>query len=251
MANNNSNKINILFFGIILILAFGVGVSATFWKNHAVISKLTVVGNNLITQEEIISLSEIKIPTKMYNKDLNLLRNKIKKEPYIQLAILQRDAPSRLIIKVEEREPVAIIANESGSMNYVDKEGFVLQLRKFNSVLDLPVIISNSKYLENKIEKNEKVQLPLYVLSIIKKVDTTLYKNISELKLMNQNKLLIRTTEQGLPIVLSQENIEESIVKLAGFFKTYEEHLFQTKAGYIDARFGDQIIVSPYSLVLN
>ncbi|MDA0986111.1 MAG: FtsQ-type POTRA domain-containing protein [Bacteroidetes bacterium] len=250
MAKENSNIGTLLSFVIIIISTIIIVAGATNWKKHNVISNIQVLGNNLLSSEEVVILSGIKTPANMFTKNLDELRFKILSEPYINNVILQRDFPSRLIINIEERNPIAIISNSFGKTNYIDKNGFVLRLRNFKTTLDLPVIFTNVNYDENNFIRKEEVQLPLYTLQLIKEIDTTFYKNVSEIKLTSRN-LILKTTEHGLPIILSKSEIEESVIKLSGFFNTYKEHLFETNNGFIDARFSDQIIVSQNPIMIN
>lgn len=251
MKKINPNIKYLIVFGVVVATSIIIVFGASLWKKNSVISEITVVGNKLLTKEEIIFLTALKLPASMYSKNLYELRSKLKKEPYIYNAVIQRDLPSRLVVKINEREPSAIISSSENKVCYVDNDGFVLSQRDLKSTLDLPVIFTSENISENKFNTSTKIQLPLQLLSIIKKCDTTFYKNISEVKMLNQNKLLIKTVEQGLPIVLNSENIEYSVAKLSGFFKVYSEHLYETRSGFIDARFSDQVIVSSNTLTFN
>lgn len=251
MKQSNSNIKYLIGFGIVTAATLLIAYGASVWKKNSVITEIAVAGNKLLTKEEIIFLTAIKLPVNMYSKNLNELRLKLKQEPYIYNAVIQRDLPSRLVVKINEREPSAIISDAENKVCYIDNEGFVLSQRDFKSTLDLPVIFTSENISENTFNKSGKIQLPLRLLSLIKKCDTTFYKNISEVKMLNQNKLVIKTVEQGLPILLNDENIEYTVAKLSGFFNTYSEHLYQTKSGFIDARFSDQVIVSTNTLTFN
>lgn len=101
------------------------------------IKTIQVEGNELITENEIISLSQIQIGENTFKLSKNKIRNQIKRNTYIDEVIIRRKLPSNIILTVEERKP-AYLLEYAGSYIYIDKQGYMLEISSIK--LELPIL---------------------------------------------------------------------------------------------------------------
>ena len=101
------------------------------------IKKIEVQGNEIISKNEIISLSQIQLEENTFKLNKSQIKKQIKENAYIQSIIIVRNLPSEIVIKVEERKP-AYLLEYAGSYIVIDKQGYMLEIK--NEKMNLPVI---------------------------------------------------------------------------------------------------------------
>ena len=94
-------------------------------------------GNEKVTENEIISLSQIQIEQNTFQISKNRIKKQIKQNAYIGKVKISRKLPSTLIIQVEERKPVYLL-EYAGAYVYVDKYGYLLEIGQ--AKLELPIL---------------------------------------------------------------------------------------------------------------
>ena len=73
------------------------------------IKKIEVQGNEIISKNEIISLSQIQLEENTFKLNKSQIKKQIKENAYIQSVIIVRNLPSEIVIKVEERKPAYLL----------------------------------------------------------------------------------------------------------------------------------------------
>ena len=101
------------------------------------IKKIEVQGNEIISKNEIISLSQIQLEENTFKLNKSQIKKQIKENAYIQSVIIVRNLPSEIVIKVEERKP-AYLLEYAGSYVVIDKQGYMLEIK--NEKMNLTVI---------------------------------------------------------------------------------------------------------------
>ena len=101
------------------------------------IKKIEVQGNEIISKNEIISLSQIQLEENTFKLNKSQIKKQIKENAYRQSVIIVRNLPSEIVIKVEERKP-AYLLEYAGSYIVIDKQGYMLEIK--NEKMNLPVI---------------------------------------------------------------------------------------------------------------
>ncbi len=122
----------------ILILALLiVAILCAMFSSLFNIKKIEVQGNEIISKNEIISLSQIQLEENTFKLNKSQIKKQIKENAYIQSVIIVRNLPSEIVIKVEERKP-AYLLEYAGSYIVIDKQGYMLEIK--NEKMNLPVI---------------------------------------------------------------------------------------------------------------
>lgn len=114
-------KIFILFF--LIIISFAILLISPVFN----ISKITVENNSKITDEEIISLSGIKIGENTF-KYINLdIMEKIKENSFVENVKVMRKYPSEIIIDIVERD-IKYYFKVSSKNVYIDSQGYIVEI---------------------------------------------------------------------------------------------------------------------------
>ncbi len=132
------------FFLILLLIV--IVLILLFSSNLFHITEIHVTGNSRLSQEEIISLSNIKKYTNLFK--LNKLQSieKIKENAYIENVTIKRKLPNQIEIEIEERIPKYML-QIADSYVYINNQGYMLELS--NEKLEIPILVGITTDLSN------------------------------------------------------------------------------------------------------
>ncbi|MBT8404787.1 MAG: FtsQ-type POTRA domain-containing protein [Gemmatimonadetes bacterium] len=124
------------------LLAFGVRVvrAAPGWLAQVPlfdVSTVRVEGTDLVDDREILARAAIPDTANVWH-DATSWEAAVAAHPMVRRARIRTRWPSTLVVKVEEREPVAFVATPV--LELVDAEGRLLPLDPTMVILDLPVV---------------------------------------------------------------------------------------------------------------
>ncbi len=91
------------------------------------IKDIKVSNNQIVSSEEIISLSELKSEENIFKFNKNITKEKIKENAYIDTIKIHRKLPSTLEIEVTEREPKFSVEH-LGKYAYISTQGYILEI---------------------------------------------------------------------------------------------------------------------------
>lgn len=101
------------------------------------IKNITTDGNEKITSEELISLSQINLEENTFKLQKSQIEERIKENPYIDTVVVKRKLPSTIHIQVTERKPILMLTFANAYV-YVGKQGYLLEISQ--NPLDVPII---------------------------------------------------------------------------------------------------------------
>jgi len=167
------------------------------------VKEIVVENNNKVSDETIVSVSEIKLYKNMFLFNKHLTSQKIMKaESYIESVKIHRRLPNKIVIDVVERTPVAQTKLSDEMYAYIDNQGYILEYS--SEKLEIPIINSlRTDVLSMKTQEGLKrleetdlneLGLVLKVVSIMKDYGIDSYivsfdiENSKNLKMtLNQN----------------------------------------------------------------
>ena len=117
------------------------------------IAKIEVTGNSKVQEENIKSLSRLKIGENIFKFNSSVISN-IKENAYIENVEVKRALPDTVKIKVTERE-VKYQINLINSYVYIDKYGYILE--KSAEKKDVPIIVG-LKITEDDLMKKSRLE---------------------------------------------------------------------------------------------
>lgn len=110
------------------------------------IKDVTVTGNNKLSKEEIISLSEIRTEENIFKTSKNDIKNRIKTNPYVENVKIRRKLPDKVEIIVVERVATYMLPF-ANSYVYINNQGYMLEITSQKA--NLPIITGFSTPEEN------------------------------------------------------------------------------------------------------
>ena len=119
---------------ILLLIGGGIGFILSSFFN---IKKIEIVGNNKLTKDEAISLSQIEIEENTFKLSKNKIEKNIKQNAYVESVKIKRNLPSTILIEIEERVPTYMITF-ANAYAYINNQGYFVEISK--EKLELPII---------------------------------------------------------------------------------------------------------------
>lgn len=101
------------------------------------IKNIEIVGNQKLTNEEIISLSQVQIDENTFKLVKNNVKKNIKQNAYIENVNVKRKLPDTITIEVKERTPTYMVSF-ANAYAYINNQGYFLEISK--DKLELPIL---------------------------------------------------------------------------------------------------------------
>lgn len=253
----------------LLMLALGITTFGSIYASDKIYKKFTnssffvlkgvsIYGNSIINSSDILKSAKINIGTDGIASLMpDIIENRIKSQlRYIQNVEVKSDLLNgQLIIKVDERKPIAIVAESKEALVFavIDINGFLTEIITKDE-LSLPlyknlIFINNNAKSINKWNidnitdsdvdsyvNSKPVNLSLNVISEIRSIIPCVYDEISSIDARDPNDIIIRL-KNGLKIRITEDRIKEGLIDISYWMINPKVQNIKASFNYIDARF--------------
>ena len=141
-AKPKSKKIKMLIISILVLIAIIAAMLSPLFN----IKNIQVVGNTILSSEEIISLSGIKTEENMFKVMKLKTIDRIKENAYINEVAIHKKLPNTIEIQVKERKPSFMLEYGNGYV-YLSNQGYMLEISSIKK--DIPTILGTTTSKEN------------------------------------------------------------------------------------------------------
>ena len=101
------------------------------------IKNIEIIGNQKLINEEIISLSQVKIDENTFKLVKSNVKKNIKQNAYVENVNVKRKLPDTITIEIEERTPTYMISF-ANAYAYINNQGYFLEISK--EKIELPIL---------------------------------------------------------------------------------------------------------------
>ncbi len=219
------------FFSIQLLMA------SDLFRVESILAK----GGKQLTEQQVVVLSDIKPGINTFDLDLGLIGRKIAENPWIKTARVERIFPQQVVIRVEERSPLAII--NLGYLYYLDRHGEVFKLLDGADQLDFPVVTGfDSAKLEQQDQQSERdLQRVVSLLQHLKQRQMFGMGQVSEIHRDAGGSLNLYTLDGGVRIRLGRDEFAKKLDRLERIYALLSPQL--PILDYIDLNVDEKVIV--------
>ncbi|MBR1802962.1 MAG: FtsQ-type POTRA domain-containing protein [Clostridia bacterium] len=187
------------------------------------IKAITVEGNQKISQEEIISLSQIQLEENTFRMRKDTVKQQIKQNAYIDTVSIKRRLPDGIAITVTERTP-SFILTFANAYIYLSSQGYLLEIT--DKPLDLPIITGYQTVEEDLKAGNrlckEDLQKLGEVLQIMESANSNKIANlITKINIENKNDYLLELASEKKTVHLGDTS--QLSTKMLYIIKILEE----------------------------
>ena len=227
-----------------LILFIGVGVMASFGLYRAStrafrVNEVIFYGNMHLSDGELKALAGIDNQEGLLKLSSREVSERVKKSPWIKAVSIRKDFPHRVLIKVQETSPFAILEMK-GRAFLIDEKGRMLEEMR-DAVPFLPIIATDpSKNRDNFTEA-------LSLARVLKDRKIAAERNRVEI-IADKGPENISLVMDNVVIKIGRGNYEQKLDRL---FELEEEIKRRAVAvDYVDLRFSNRVVVKPISGVV-
>ncbi len=239
LKNNNiliSILISILFISIMIFAGYALFNYVTK-SSYFNITEIKIIGNNYLTEEEVIDITGLKTDTNILNYRINTIENNLLKCDWIQKVKIRRSLPSTYEIEIQERKPIFLVINKN-ELYYLDSKGQYIAKVENGRFISLPVL-----YINNATA-NEINLLPEFINDLeISKFPYAL-KDISWVNINELYGFELFIEENNLILQIDFKNFGENIKNLVKVLEDLKKRNEIKKVRKIRAAFNKVMIIN-------
>ena len=246
--NKLMSKFKVSFSIIITLTIIGILIYGSLsWARYSHLFQkhsIVILGNSIIDDSEIRNIILQEIGTDLLTEDISSLTSKIEEHPYIAGARVSKHFPTGILVEISERYPIAMINHNP--LLLLDHYGTIIPIRKNSFDLQVP-IVSNLDISDEEIEIGEKTS-SIKIDDIVKFINRVhldypkLYKNLSEIRLSDNNDYELILEEEPTKIVIGKSIEWSKMIILKEFEKNLKGRKSLTDYVYLDLRYDNQVI---------
>lgn len=187
------------------------------------INEVKVAGNEKITENQIISLSGIKLGDNIFKTNQKEVVSNIKQNAYIENVDFKRNLPNKIELNVEERKATFML-EFSNSYVYINNQGYILEISP--EKIDGQIIIGFATETDQIHEGNRLCNEDLEKLDMVLKIMDSASRNgastlITKIDISDKNNYkLILESENKTAYLGDASNISTRIL----YLKSILEH---------------------------
>ena len=212
----------ILIFVLVMIL-IGLAAGCLFSPVFNIVEVTADNGVN-VTSGEVLEKANISVGVNIFRINDSKIISSIETLPYVKSAKIYRIFPDTIVLKFEERKPYAIVKYLE-SYAIVDKYGYILEIKKENTLTTLPIIygldtgtfVAGQKLTDTSLTKYENC---VYLFETASKINFEYTFN--EVNYDDSTNVKLYIADRDMDIIYGSvylEDIEEKLSHLSSVLK--------------------------------
>lgn len=225
----------------LIVSGGGLMAQLLFDSTYFKIDSVQVENQVRVSEEEIVALSDVTMGSNIFELDLERIGSKIEENPWVFSARVQRLFPRSVVIRVEERSPLAVINLDY--LYYVDDRGEIFKVLEAQDSLDYPVVtgLERKDLLERPEESREQLQGVMELIEELAGRHIFVLNDVSEIHLDPSGEIVLYTCSGGVPVRMGTGDYRGKLDRLERIYGDLKPRLRALK--YIDLNVMDRIIV--------
>ena len=238
-----------LSFGLLLISMLSFGL---YWMRDRLyhsprfdVAITEINGLQNISQNQVlVKIRELQQPDRnLIRLDLDRLRRSLELIPWVKTVVVRRVLPDKLMIDIEEREPVAFARVAQGTL-LIDGEGILLENNPENlSQPDFPVILGmESGYVPEVLRRNrERIALYQQLMRSLNRGGAGLSRDLSEVHLQDPGNVSVILNGDTVLVYLGRDGFQEKFRRYLAASKELKKKYRNLDS--VDLRYRDQVVI--------
>lgn len=175
---------------------------------------LELAGLSRLKEPELRAWAGLDGPTQLLTLDLDGLHERLEQHPWVADARVERFLPDRLVVRIVERKPVALVL--LGSLHLVDQHGFVFHPSTGQGEERLPVVtgLSPEDFTTDRTGADLRLRQALAVLREWERQKLPPVASLSEVHLDPVLGTTLYTEEEGTRIQLGWSEHAQRLARL-------------------------------------
>ena len=211
--------------GIALLILFSTFISQkNFTFNKFKIQEIQIENNNILEDQELKNFFSF-----LYNKNIIFLnsyelKKKINQKSFIKKIKIKKIFPNKLVIKVFEKKPIAILIDKNKKKFYLGRKIDLIEYREIFKYKNLPVVLGDQKSFKMLFNNLIKINFPTEQISSYR------YYKLNRWDIEMRNKKILK---------LPKKDYKEGLIN----FMSIKDKTNFEKYKIFDYRLNDQLIL--------
>lgn len=169
------------------------------------------------------------------------LQERLERDPVVARARIGRDLPATLVVRIEEAEPVALIATPT--LAPIDRTGELLPIDPARHRLDLPVLRASLTPGSTEFRTSRELRALLQEWVHLRDLDHNLAARVSQVGLDERGAIEVKMFEPNVTLRYRPPANLTRLQASARVVKDAQRRRPDSDAVEVDMRFGDRIVV--------
>jgi len=221
-------------FALCAVIAAGVYLARK--SSFFGLDEIVVLGNKRFSEKEIADLMGVRMGQNLFALSSERAASRLMASPWIRDARIRKEIPRRLLVRVEEAVPVALLKGKSG-LALVDGRGNELEKLRGEPVSFLPVIVSPQG------DRGQAFQSALNLAAVMKDSGLAAEKSHVEIYGFEKGAEEIAVKMDGFEVKFGEGRYRDKLAMLTDLSGEVQKRAIEVD--YIDLRFADRVIVKP------
>lgn len=203
---------------------------------------VTVEGVSRLSREEVLAAAGIRPRVNVLEVDLEAALERMRSMPWVRTAVVKRRFPDRISIRVEEREPTALLA--AGGLWLVDAGGEVFKPVEPGESYDLPVVTGVAPPGSGEAgEATASLRAALRVVEAFQGRRRLTPGDIGEIRVEADGRLRVFTAREGVELKLGRESWDQRVGRLDALLD--QDLMTLSAVESVDLDLADEAVVRP------
>jgi len=205
------------------------------------LERIEVAGTLRASLGELPPLNGMEPAGNLLTLDIQEVVRRLEAQPEVESASVAKKFPNQLVVRVEERQPVALVVAE-GELYHVDDAGVIFRKAGPGDTLDLPVIsgLERSAMSFESGPEGRQVEKALGLLRCLE-LDASVLGGVSEIRVDASQGLSFVLVDLPVPVQIGWEDFDARKAKFKRILPLVLER--QETLVAVDLRFDHQVVV--------
>ena len=228
--------------GVIFIFGYDALTQCDYFRSAVI----TINGEGRLSEQMILEAADIQCGDNILAVNLGRVRKRLVAEPWIKNAGVRRELPSRLIIRVEEHRPLAVL--DVGRCFLIDQAGDIFKEAAPAEMSGLP-IIAGIDYAQWKSPENPETKPYTAVMAMLKALDENAAffgtRGVQEISVDPEMGLTLRASAPVPSVHMGYGAYEKKLQRFGRVFARLQSDAKLPEIKSVDAYNPDRMIAMP------
>jgi len=202
-------------------------------------SHIKVVGNRLQPEQDVIEWSGLQVGENLFDCNLEAVTERVQNQPIVKRVLLLREPPETVVISLEERQPLALVATPQALLG-LDSDSVLFPIP--NVPVNLPILTNVSVIQDSTgAYQNEMLHSWTAFMADLKAGAPNFWNEISEIHMTSHTTATVYLVGDQLALRMHLTNPEQQVQNFLAYTKTSSQKI--ADLAYIDLRFKNQVVV--------
>ncbi len=236
LLNSSLKQRYVLIIGALLLAAI---IAGYYFNRATIVKEVEVTGNTFTPAEKVIKQAAVPLNTPPDSLPYLRIIKDVETLPYVKEATVQVVPPKTLLIRVSERKPVGVLADQ-GNQPYFDANGIVLP-RVTGKAVNVPLVYGLRHTAPGDTLKGKAAtEVTAFLQAALDHQFASL--TLSEVGYDSDTGVIALSQDNGVKLLFGHNDFDRALRNWEAFYQQVVPHKGMNKLASVDLRFVGQVV---------